>query len=429
MVSTHAYGMITVYRHLILIPAIAANLCAATIIPANDPNISFTGRFDFADPRAPRFNWSGSAIEAAFEGASIAMALSDGWADYDVAIDGAFHHILVTQNTPYQTVLATGLASGAHTVRVTMRSENHWSAAVFSGFVLDDGKKLLPLPAKPDRRIEFIGDSYTVGYGNESQSRACDAGRLRSTTNTNAAFGAIVSRAFAADGCILGWSGKGMVRNYGEPTQTSATPFPCYYDSTLGAAGPKWNYSQWVPQVVVICLGTNDFSTTPNPSQQLFVQAYHAFINRIFAQYPMAMALCVATQTGPCTTYVHTMVNEEKSIPAHSGKVHYAAFPASLDMTGCDSHPSLKDHQAIAAVLGDCWRATENRLSNQPVYESCTVETEQRYAYSAAPITNSAAYHRNVRCEGHHGVPDDIAGRGAGLEAWTISRPLPGAGR
>lgn len=38
----------------------------------------------------------------------------------------------------------------------------------FRGFVLDKGCQLIEAPALPERKIEFIGNSITCGYGVES---------------------------------------------------------------------------------------------------------------------------------------------------------------------------------------------------------------------------------------------------------------------
>lgn len=56
----------------------------------------------------------------------------------------------------------------------------------------------------------------------------------------------------------------GVVRNYGEKTPTSPIPFPMIYKRTVANdANSTWNTAQWTPDVVVINLGTNDFSSQP----------------------------------------------------------------------------------------------------------------------------------------------------------------------
>jgi hypothetical protein len=230
------------------------------------------------------------------------------------------------------------------------RSESQWNVAVFGGLYLADGKSLLAAPAKPKRKIEFIGDSYTVGYGNESPSRTCDEQKLRAYTNTNRSFPTLIAKAFHAQGMILGWSGEGMIRNYGDSNKKSDTPYPSYYGKTLCAIDSNWNFTRWTPDLVVICLCTNDYSTTPHPDETAFVNAYHAFITRVLGNYPNAHILCVGTNTDSSNKVLKRIVAQETGSLGHT-KVYLDSFPDNLKMTGCDWHPALSDDSAVAKVL------------------------------------------------------------------------------
>jgi hypothetical protein len=57
-------------------------------IPADDPRISYIGRFDFSQPTAPTFDWPGVALEAAFSGYSLTVLLEDGSNWYNIYVDG-----------------------------------------------------------------------------------------------------------------------------------------------------------------------------------------------------------------------------------------------------------------------------------------------------------------------------------------------------
>lgn len=335
-----------------LVPLIIINNAQGdTLFAANDPRINYFGRIDFSDPASARFTWSGTAIEARFPGPSIGFRLVDGSADYDVEIDGVPDTVLRSEFEIRDYYVGNDLSEGEHTIRIIRRSENHYSAGIFRGFYLPEGRELLPPPGKPARKIEFIGDSYTVGYGNESPGRVCDGDQLRMYTNTNRSFATLITKAFHARSIILGNSGKGVVRNYGEGDKRSPKPYPFYYDKTCGEVeADPWDFSQWIPDLVVICLGTNDFSTEPYPDDSMFIGDYHLFIERIFGNYPDASLLCVATHTGPCVDHVKRVVEEQHSTYGRHN-VYYDAFPESLVMDGCDYHPNIADNEAIASVL------------------------------------------------------------------------------
>jgi lysophospholipase L1-like esterase len=338
---------------LFVILFIIFHIQADTLVTPNDSRINYYGRFDFTDSAKPGCSWSGAIIEASFPGPTIGMRMEYANAFYDIEIDGKLDTV-ISIGSGKDFIFRRNLSEQVHTVRIRLRSENHWGAGIFSGLYLANGKQLSPPPAKPNRKIEFIGDSYTAGYGIESSSRTCSSDQLNKYTNVNRAFARLVTESFHAQSIILGWSGAGMVRNYGESTKRSSAPYPVHYDQTLGEAGGggKWDYSKWIPELVVICLGTNDYSTTPNPDDSMYVGDYHKFITRVLTNYPAASVLCVSTGEGSFENNVKKVVAEEHSMFNHP-KVYFAAYPGSRENSGCDWHPSINDNVKVAAALVD----------------------------------------------------------------------------
>jgi lysophospholipase L1-like esterase len=337
------------------VPAISAG--DTVFIPADNPAINYYGRFDTSTPAQPRYNWSGVIIEAAFPGPIIGMRLAHDSAFYDVEIDGTLDTVIATVpgSAPY--FFRSDLSPALHTLRIKLRSENHDTAGTFFGLYLANGKTLADAPAKPSRRIEFIGDSYTAGYGIESTGRTCTPELLRKFTNTNRSFAAIITASFHAQSQILSWSGAGMTRNYGDPSKRSARAFPVHYEQTIDdtdniAQNVPWNAAAYKPQAVVICLGTNDYSTSPNPDDSMYVGDYHKLIARVLGNSPDAMLLCVSTGNATMVKNVKRVVTEQTTTLNHPN-VYYAAFPSGLASTGCDYHPSLDDNKKIAKVLTD----------------------------------------------------------------------------
>ena len=52
---------------ILLLALIAGNVQARVTIDADDPNIQYTGRINYADPKAPRMWWPGCDVFANFE--------------------------------------------------------------------------------------------------------------------------------------------------------------------------------------------------------------------------------------------------------------------------------------------------------------------------------------------------------------------------
>ena len=131
--------------------------------------------------------------------------------------------------------------------------------------------------------MEFIGDSISCGYGN---LKVAPCHFEAATENVHESFVQKTARYLnATTSHVQCWSGKGMVRNYGDKSTVSKDPLPLFYGRTLANDATKpWNFSV-VPDLVVISLGTNDFSTPPRPSLEEFGAGYQKVIDLIKAKY------------------------------------------------------------------------------------------------------------------------------------------------
>jgi lysophospholipase L1-like esterase len=322
-------------------------------ISAAHPSISYIGRFNFSDPEAPTFDWPGVAIEAAFTGPALTLLLEDGNNLYNLYLDGV-ETLLWTYAEQTEYPMAADLGPGTHVLRLVKRTEFNGAVGTFHGLYLPEGGSTQPAPARPSRRIEFIGDSITAGYGVEGDSPTCPYSAL--TQNIEQTFAAMIGRELNAEVMTTAMSGIGVIRNYQEPDMISAEPMSVRYERALAddAAFP-WDFSRWKPDLIVITLGTNDFSTTPRPSQPIFVQAYIDLLNTIRGRFPFTPILAVVPPIlpGPATSYIETAVahlNQNQ----HDPNVHYLAPQANLVLAtdyGCDYHPNVSGQQKIADQL------------------------------------------------------------------------------
>jgi hypothetical protein len=323
------------------------------VIGAEDPFIQYIGRFSHAEPQKAVFDWPGGGIQAKFEGKTWSIRLHDGNNLYSVTVDEKAPVVLVTDTASVYTV-AQGLDETApHTVLIRKRTEAFVGRGEFLGFILDKGRKLLtPLP-RPDRRIEVIGNSITCGYGVEGTSSACPF--TKETEDASKSYAAIVARELNADYSLVAYSGRGVVRNYGDKNKTSPDPMPSLYDRTCcGDSTGKWDYTRWVPQAVIINLGTNDFSTVPHPDKTVFQEAYAGLIGRVFNLYPGVKVFCVCGPMigEPCLGYIRETVTRIRN--EGNPDVDFIEIKSSL-MTakdwGCDWHPNVNGQKKIAGVI------------------------------------------------------------------------------
>jgi len=324
------------------------------VIDADNPNIQYVGRFNFSDPKKITFDWPGVIISAKFMGKSLSVKLEDGKNEYAVIVDNYAPRILSTDTLKIYKVISGLADSIPHTIIIQKRTETFVGKGIFSGFVLDPGYSLLPPDKRPERRIEFIGNSITCGFGNEGETADCHFSP--GTENANMSYAAITSRALNADYSLIAYSGRGVVRNYGDTNKTSRDPMPslydraCFYDSTT-----KWNFSKWIPQAVVINLGTNDFSTKPFPDKDVFQKGYSDLINRVRILYPGVSIFCIGgpMTEEPCVSYVREVVVNDQKMKREKNLFFIEIKKSFLTQNdwGCDEHPNILGMQKMSDVI------------------------------------------------------------------------------
>jgi lysophospholipase L1-like esterase len=288
------------------------------------------------------------------------LARGNSWdtAYLNVKVDNAASYCLLADHDGAY-ALATGLVAGYHTIEVSRRDEGGFSSIQYQGFALDQGQLLAP-PARVDRRIEVIGDSITCGYGNEAPTG--NTPFTQATENSYLAYGPVAARQLNAESIVIAWSGIGILRDCSGGT---ANQMPVVYPRTLSKSStPVWEFTSWVPQVVVVNLGTNDFGTG-TPMRADFVKAYKDFIATLRSHYPVAEIFCAVgpmmggTSLTTVTDYIQVDVVQALA-SAGDTKIHFIAFPKQdpANGLGADSHPSLKTHQLMADQLAATIKST-----------------------------------------------------------------------
>ena len=267
-----------------------------SIISPTDQFIQYTGRISFANPERPAWNFPGIQIVASFEGTSLRMMAKPRSGYFMAKIDQAEPFKVAFRGERDSVVtLATALPNGVHTVKLMYAIEGYEFYPEFWGFVLDKGKNLVETPALPSRKIEFIGNSITCGYGNEGLKK--EEGFDYATENHYYSYASITARNLEAQHWVVARSGIGAYRNYGEPkTGSPGSCMPVQYEYTGYAWKPelrkeatflseKWDFNCYQPDVVCINLGTNDLSTN-NYDLTLLKQGYQKLLKMVRQHNP-----------------------------------------------------------------------------------------------------------------------------------------------
>lgn len=327
------------------------------VIPADNPNIQYVGRICFDNPKQPRFTFPGVQINARFTGTSLKMIAKPQSGYFMVRIDEAEPFKVAFRGERDSVVtLATALPKGEHLVRVMYIIEGYELKPDFRGFVLDKDGELLDAPALPERRIEFIGNSITCGYGNESIEKT-DPFEYE-TENHYYTYAQLTTRNLEAMAHVVARSGIGVYRSYDGPkTGTPDNVMTTEYEYTnLYDRSERWDFSRYQPQVVCINLGTNDLSTN-NYDVKLLKQAYKQFLKQVRSHNPQAkiVYLCGSMLNGKELDIAKKTLNEVVEEAHKDGDKEVYRFdftPQNGDLYyGASWHPSLWQHQKMAAEL------------------------------------------------------------------------------
>jgi len=331
----------------------AALLTAMAALPAvadTPARLHIGGRVVVDAHKSVTLQWPGVYFEGTFEGDRL-MISADDTNQYKVFVDGK---LIGTLSRSAQAQTFKGLGKTHHRLRIEKISESQSKAATFS----DITAKGLKPGAPRARQIEFIGDSFTVGYGNTSDKRECNEDEVWATTDTSQAFGPLTARHYDADYQINAFSGRGIVRNY---NGFIGDTLPRLYPYALYDGKSAYHDAKWQPQIIVIGLGTNDFSTPLNATDKWktredlradYRATYVAFVRQLRARNPQAQFILMASDQADGE--IRAQVSEVAQTLTSDGETRLSTlFFSGLDYGGCHSHPSLADDRKLMGLLTD----------------------------------------------------------------------------
>lgn len=297
------------------------------------------------------FGWPAVYIEGRFRGTGVSVAIETETDRLRLLIDGVQRGLLAPGAT---SLSVSGLPSGNHLIRLEKLSESQTGGTRFIGFYPSEGGKPLPAPAESRLEIEYIGDSHSVGYGDLSTSRDCTGEQVHDLTDSQQAFGPLLARRLGADYRVIAYSGRGIVRNYnGGAGQSLPTLYP--WMKPDDGADLERDPGRWRPQLIVINLGTNDFSTPVHPGEAWpndtalradYRDKYAAFARMLMAKQPQAHMVLM----GGDAFYGEVQKIAAELDAQRPGRVLTIHAPA-MELTACHYHPSLKDQKMMADGL------------------------------------------------------------------------------
>lgn len=310
--------------------------------------IQYYGRIQNADLDLPRFWSPGVYIKLKIDGNKCSFILND-----QVLYGNVYNYIeLVIDGKQFRfqnrfkanLITIHGLQKTTHNITICKDTESSQGYLEFAGVSC---KKLLPLPAKPPRKIEFIGNSITCGYGADTSEIACHKGQWYDQHNAYMAYGPVTARALNAQWQLTAVSGIGLIHS----CCGMKILMPQVYDKIdLHADSLQYIFSNYTPDLVSICLGQNDGIQ----DSAAFCSAYVQFVKNIRSKFPQAKILLLSSPMADANLrealkkYISSIV---RYFHQHNDSEIYKFFYEKQYNKGCDGHPDLSEHQEIAALL------------------------------------------------------------------------------
>lgn len=357
------------------------------IFQATAQNVNISGRTLFID--GTRYlSYTGSFISFTFIGKAAKAVITSDSPDWDRLLKGWIAIYVNDEKEPRQRIcldhrrkeytLYECETTSEVTVHIVKYSEAAFGSCGIESIEIDT-EELLPAKEHmqrtgwiPDsdrenvRRIEIIGDSITCGYGNEAENELCPFDTAQE--NPTLAYSLKTIKALGAEGHLVSWSGIGMISNWVPEDATQPLDewlMPMLYQYTDASMSKrifgddaskweKWDFTHFVPDVIVINIGTNDCSYCKEIPERnaLYGDAYEKFVDFVTEHNPKAQILCILG-------LMDQRLNEElEKVVARCqqkglSQVHFLPLPIQLDADGkgADYHPSPVSHEKAAKLV------------------------------------------------------------------------------
>lgn len=332
---------------------IFAIVCAATFYAFGAPSMDkflFSGRWEISSSMAKT-----SVPAAMIQFIASAQYLSfdlEGTSRWRLDEDGKQKEIFVTNGREVKVV--KGLDGKRHHYRLIKISETNPGFVTLYGVSTDPLGKFYEKPLASNRRIEFIGDSFTVGFGCEGNSH--DNPDLEfEKTNASKSYAFLLADGFKADFQVNAISGRGLVRNYANivPEWTLMN----LYDYTVPGSVPAnpyalhYDFNSFHPQVVVIFVGINDFQgDPPYGDKEDFKKKYGSLIEKLRKEHQGVKFLLVSTKIWPNDDLTPT-VKAVYDNQIASGFNDLEFLVLKTENTALLGHPSEHSHVEMANTI------------------------------------------------------------------------------
>ncbi len=295
---------------------------------------------------------SGIEFMADCEGSITFEATCSGDGGYmGVMIDDDFDNmtrVTLTGGTHAYTVDAN-LASGEHKIRIVKLNE--WVRNTMQLLsVTVEGTLTGAKPQEKELKLEFYGDSITVGYGNLESGGGKWNWQYQDGYRTYAAY---CADELGAEFSSVATSGYGVTTGFSDKTQT----WDKFAGYSLVNSKTEWDFDAYQADIVVVNLGTNDFSYYNNTgnnasiSNEDFKAACQELLDWIRSKNPDCEIVWVLGMNYVADVNNIKPLTVLQELDEELDYLHFTKITTS--QSGGDSHPSVADHEKAGATLAE----------------------------------------------------------------------------
>lgn len=347
----------------------------------NSENVKFVGRtFIYEDVcwcglsgSGIAFSFTGTCATITFQGDDTTTGnITEGKARTAVYVnDVRVIDFMMKESKKTVTVFSSEIPEHVE-VKVVKLSECPMSVIGIVDIDVEAQDGIHPLP-ESNRKIEFIGDSITCGYGVDMEDPL--APFRTDTEDMTKAYAYLVAQKLNADYSMVSYSGYGIISGYTDtdvPKREQVVP--AYYEKVGFSYGHPygnirlqdytWDFNKYQPQLVIVNLGTNDdsYCNDDEKRQEEFTKSYVEFLGVIRKYNKDAKILCTVGIMGERIYCAVEQAVEIYKKQTGDKKVYAKRLPEQLDVDGrvSDYHPTVVTHEKEAELLTEYIRQIMN---------------------------------------------------------------------
>ena len=312
------------------------------------------------------FDYTGKKLDITLKGDGSSLLPKDGenCARVAIYVDGErVIDDMMDKSEKSYTVFESDAAKTVN-VKIVKLSETAMSTVGIKPIEIQPDETIVPA-AERSHKIEFIGDSITCGYGVDDEN--AEHHFVTATEDVTKAYAYKTAQALDADYSLVSISGYGIISGWtNDPnTKIPVQTIPQYYTKLgfsyqkfAGTTAPSdlnWDFSKFVPEVVVVNLGTNDDSYVQGNAekQKEYSETYAEFLKVIREKNPDADIFCTLGIMGQ-----RLFPGVEDAVKIYTDetgdkKIHTFMFDAQDGSLGyaADWHPTAATHDKASEAL------------------------------------------------------------------------------